>query len=169
MNDAAPLILTIFLILAASIVFIWALHFRFKRRQLLHQERLAALEKGIDLPALSDLSERPQAPWSPRVYLLRGLMWLFSGIAISVFVLGAALSTQGIEGPEERMWRTRRLKDLGATEEQAKAMVAEGPQGHRGLPASLALFGLIPISVGAAYLVFYSSERKQLPQPEERA
>lgn len=55
---------------------------RTQKTELRHRERLAALEKGIELPP--DPEPEPRRPR----YLLRGLVWLFTGIAIFVF-LGA--------------------------------------------------------------------------------
>ncbi len=165
-HDIVPLVLMLALVLASTTVFIWALQLRYKRRELLHRERLAALEKGMDLPALADAAERPQAPWSPRRYLLRGLMWAFSGLALSIFVLGVALATHGTESLEERVYRLQRLKSTGVSEEQLKTLAAQLPRERRGTPASMALFGLIPIAVGAAYLVVYYAERKELAPRE---
>jgi len=42
-----------------------SLNYRFRARELDHKERLAAIEKGVDLPA------RETAPWTPRTYLLQ--------------------------------------------------------------------------------------------------
>src|SRR5215472_10778407 len=64
-----------------------ALFFRHRTQQLEHQERMAALEKGTVLPP----RQEPK-PWSPRVYLLRGLIWTLAGGALTVALLGAALS-----------------------------------------------------------------------------
>jgi len=58
-----------------------------KRRrfyELHHQERLAAIEKGIDLPPLP-LEFSGGAPSCPR-YFLKGLVWFLIGIAIVLAV-----------------------------------------------------------------------------------
>lgn len=161
-QEFIPFFLLVLLMLAATMTFIWALQLRYKRRELLHKERVAALEKGMDLPSLGEVADKAHAPWSPRQYLLRGLMWLFTGIAVSVFVLGVSLSTQRPESPETRLWRIQRMREMGASEEQLKTLGAEGSR-NEGMPAAVALFGLIPMAVGAAYLVVYNTERKQLP------
>jgi hypothetical protein len=55
---------------------------------LYHQERMAALEKGVDLPPLPEslLSGEGPAfrPYHPRRHLLKGLVWLFTGIGLGV-------------------------------------------------------------------------------------
>jgi hypothetical protein len=64
-----------------------------KRREtfaLYHQERMAALDKGVELPPLPDFlftdDSRPPRTYNPRRHLFKGLVWLFSGLG-----LGAAL------------------------------------------------------------------------------
>ena len=82
MNAFLPFFLLLFL------VGLWAFgqFFRYRRRALLHKERLLAMEKGIDLPV--DPALTPGLP--PQVCLLRGLLWLFAGIAWIVCLLGIA-------------------------------------------------------------------------------
>jgi hypothetical protein len=156
--------LFLLLILALVALFIWSLQLRYKRRELLHRERLAALEKGVDLPALTDAAE---APWTPRVYLLRGLMWLLSGIAIGIFLVGASFAARRVERPDEQMWRVQGMKHtLGLSDEQVKALLTEAPRERDGLPVPIALFGLIPAAIGAAYLVVYRVERKGAQPPQ---
>ncbi|HYG33601.1 MAG TPA: DUF6249 domain-containing protein [Clostridia bacterium] len=85
-----PIIAIILGILLAMMV----IYLGYRRRKevfaLYHTERMAALEKGVELPPLPDalLSEdgRPFFPYTPRRHLLRGLVWLFAGLG-----LGAAL------------------------------------------------------------------------------
>jgi hypothetical protein len=61
----------------------FALQFRHKGQALRHAERMAALEKGMEIP--------PDPPSSrvlgPKAYLLRGLIWLFVGMGISIFFI----------------------------------------------------------------------------------
>jgi hypothetical protein len=61
-----------------------------KRRQafaLYHQERMAALEKGVDLPPLPDaLITEDARPKNPRRLLLTGMVWLFVGIGLIIAV-----------------------------------------------------------------------------------
>lgn len=61
-----------------------------QRADLRHRERLAAMEKGVELPPeLEDPVERPR-------YLLKGLVWSFIGIS-AYFALNA------LAGSEESM------------------------------------------------------------------
>jgi len=64
--------------------------FRHRRRELQHKERLAAIEKARRCRADR---YRQRAPWTPRVYLLRGMMWLFSGIGLTLFLAGISATT----------------------------------------------------------------------------
>ena len=53
---------------------------------LYHQERMQAIDKGIDLPPLPEafFSEdgKPPRPYAPHRQLLIGLIWLFTGLAL---------------------------------------------------------------------------------------
>ena len=65
-----------------ALIVIWAiafvaLYFRNRTRQLRNTERLAAIEKGIDLP--------PEPGLGRNAYLLRGLIWLAVGIGTVIF------------------------------------------------------------------------------------
>ena len=65
-----------------------------KRRkvyELHHKERLAAIDKGIELPPLP-LELFGAGPKGRPRYLLRGLVWLFVGLGIMVTLLGAGRS-----------------------------------------------------------------------------
>jgi Domain of unknown function (DUF6249) len=133
-----------------------ALYLRFRARELQHKERLAALEKGTPLP---DLYDEPQSPRSPtRIYLLRGMMWLFSGIAIVAFLSAIASFSRQPPRLESRLYRAQDLKKLGATDEQIRA--AEEEPSRDGIPEGVALLGLVPIGIGLAYLIFYRVEKK---------
>jgi preprotein translocase subunit YajC len=79
---------------AASVLVVYfLLQFRTRTRQFRHQERVAALEKGIELP--------PEPPPGPNAYLLRGLIWLSVGIGLSIFFLAlfAAEKDRDLLGP----------------------------------------------------------------------
>ena len=87
-----------------------------RRRELYtlhHQERMAAIDKGIDVPPLPEglLSEEPR-PVSPRRILLKGLIWALGGSCLTA----ALYVNDGIDA---------------------------------------ALFGLITVAVGVAYLVYF--------------
>lgn len=56
---------------------------RHQRRELVHRERLAALEKGITLPPLE--VETRRSAWNvQRTLLLAGLVWISLGLGIFV-------------------------------------------------------------------------------------
>lgn len=89
MTDTLAMLIPIFAILAVAAVLIVGLTLRAKRRELLHKERLAAIEKGIEIPqALLAESEAV----GPNACLLRGLIWLFTGAAIVLFFLAIWLA-----------------------------------------------------------------------------
>src|SRR5690242_18376366 len=87
-GDTPVVIIMVMLIGAVAAILIVGLTLRYRRRELQHKERLAAMEKGAPLPALTDFEQR--APWTPRMYLLRGLMWLFGGIGLTLFLLAVS-------------------------------------------------------------------------------
>ncbi|HAM70423.1 MAG TPA: hypothetical protein DCM86_02140 [Verrucomicrobiales bacterium] len=97
---------------------------RYRRQRamfaLYHEERMAAIDKGVELPPLPEdfFSDdwRSSGPRSPHRTLLAGLVCLFAGVGLS-----AALYYNVHRNP------------------------------------SVALFGLIPIGLGVAYLVYYAA------------
>ena len=94
---------------------------------LYHQERMAAIEKGVECPPWPDrlLADDATSPSPPR-HLLKGLVWLFIGLAVTVAVYATF--------------------DL-----------------------SHALFGLIPIGIGLAHLIYYFVEGRKEAEAAERA
>jgi hypothetical protein len=110
-----------------------AIYLSYRKRKemfaLYHQERMAAIEKGVDLPSLPEAmltdDGRPFRPYHPRRHLLRGLAWLFVG-------LGGGVAT----------WATAGL--------------------------DWALFGLVPVGIGLAHLIYYFVEGKKEAQAIER-
>ncbi len=108
-------VLVIFGSVTSLIAYALSLSVRYRRRVLQNQERMAALEKGTPLP---ELIEEQMTPWSGRIYLLRGMMWLFSGIAMVVFLSALAGYSRQTPNMERRLERTQDLKRLGATDGQ---------------------------------------------------
>jgi hypothetical protein len=144
--------ITGFIVTGAVIIFF--LYNRFNRRELEHKEKLAALEKGVDLPVVSS------APWTPRTYLLHGMIWLFAGIA-SLVALSAVASTSRRQYPAEMTVRAAtEAREHGATPEEIQ-MILRGRE-EEGLPIGVGALGLIPIAVGLAYLLFYRVESRKL-------
>jgi hypothetical protein len=84
-------IVAIVLGLGMGMLSLW-LDFRKKRElfQLHHAERMAAIEKGIDLPPLPPefFADQKRVDRGPTVYFRRGIMWLLIGIAVTVALWG---------------------------------------------------------------------------------
>ena len=85
------------IVAVALIVFVgfrqWLQH---QRRVMLHRERLAAAEKGVDLPAVQQEAQR--SSWNvERILLLAGLSWISVGvgasIVLSALVFGAKVGS----------------------------------------------------------------------------
>jgi Domain of unknown function (DUF6249) len=165
-SDTTEVVVILVAIAAAVGTLLWSLTLRYRRRELQHKERMAALEKGAPLPALTDVER--QAPWTPRVYLLRGLMWLFSGIGLALFLAAVSTTSQRPKSMEYKVALAQRLKDMGATEEQIRqAMNDRTPS--EGPPVGFALIGMVPIGIGLAYLIFYAVEGRKMVTLVERA
>jgi len=114
-------IIAIFMSLLIPIVFA-IVDYR-RRRDLVeatHKERMAAIERGMELPPMPEALFQSMKPARRSSYLLPGLIWLFVGIG-----LFTALSA--VAGDEVRY------------------------------------FGLIPIGVGLAFLIYYFVEGRKLP------
>lgn len=153
--QAWQMILIDSILFALLVLTLCLLALRHKSQQMLHEERLAALEKGADLPK----PEAP-APWSPRVYLLRGLIWTFGGVALIVCLLGLAVSSEGSEAADTMAWRAKSVSEtLDIPMDQARRIVEKDSIAHaRGVPVTIAFLGMIPLAVGLAYLVYYHSD-----------
>ena len=77
MNDRTFVLLVAVLVLYAGFQQ-WIRH---QRRVMSHRERLAAIEKGIELPPVEH--EGSRAAWNTeRLLLLAGLIWISLGIAV---------------------------------------------------------------------------------------
>src|SRR5260370_36513266 len=75
------------------------------RRTMIHRERLAAIEKGIDLPPLEQ--EVRRSSWSvQRLLLLAGLVWisLGTGVFVTLSALLAHPTPATREIPEGIQW-----------------------------------------------------------------
>jgi hypothetical protein len=139
--------------LAVVGLFVYGLYLRFRRRELQHKERMAAIEKGVALPDLTDIEA------GPRVYLLRGMIWVLSGIALSIFLLVASATTRFPKSVEQRVREANNIARLGGTAEQIQQ--AENDTGYQDrLPYAVSLIGLVPIGVGVAYLIFHRVETR---------
>ena len=81
-------IIAIVLGVAVAIVYITAAHRQsMQRAELRHRERLAAIEKGLEVPV--DAVEPTPSPLRRPRFLLRGLVLTFVGIALTVALRNA--------------------------------------------------------------------------------
>jgi hypothetical protein len=145
------------IVVLATILIVAAMVSRYKQRELQHRERMAAVEKGVALPAES--VTQPE-PFHPRTYLLRGLMWLFIGIAISISFAGLAMLAQHQEPAWVRVDEATHAKERGASD--AEVVQIMNDKHNDGPNPGIGLIGLIPIGVGLAYLITYRSERSRV-------
>src|SRR5215470_9592071 len=78
---------------------------RHKRRVLIHQERLAAIEKGVDLPPLEQ--ETKLRSWNvQRTLMLAGLIWISVGVCAYVTLSAIVTSPKNanLEIPPGIQW-----------------------------------------------------------------
>jgi len=75
-----PIIFIVLGLATATVAIVAGHRQRMQRVELRHRERLAAIEKGLEIPPDPSEAEPPQLR-RPR-YLLRGLIWLFVGIGV---------------------------------------------------------------------------------------
>ncbi len=69
-----------------------------RRREMIHRERLAAIEKGLPLPPEEPAGMDGSTP-GPRNYLLRGLVWLFLGAGLFTAVLLTSMFAEPDDRP----------------------------------------------------------------------
>ena len=88
------------LVIVALIAYMGFRHWlRHHRRVMIHRERLAAVEKGIELPPLEQEVQRSN--WNvQRILLFAGLCWISLGVAASV-VLTAVMQHQNSALPDK--------------------------------------------------------------------
>ncbi len=156
-GDFVPLAVFCVLILAAAATMAVAMYLRYKKREFQHRERMAALEKGVALPPVEDVPSHPR-DWTPRAMLLRGMMWLFSGLSISAFLFVLSLTARNEVPASVRVFEANQAKARGASDVEVSLIMND--KDRRGIPQGLALLGLIPAGVGLAYLITYRAERK---------
>jgi len=126
------IIISVILATAATYIFqMWARH---QRRMMIHRERLAAIEKGIELPPLEQ--EIQKRSWNvQRLLLLAGLVWISLGIA--AFPLLYRLGGQSILPPWD-------------------------PFGPRfDIPVGLDWIGVVLIGIGVSHIVTYAVGRRR--------
>lgn len=123
-------IMAIVMGIGTAMLAMW-LDYRKKREifQLHHSERMAAIEKGVDLPALPPefFADYRRESRAPARYLRSGLMWLLVGVAVTVALYETRLS--------ELSWS----------------------------------WGLVPMAVGIANVLFYAFARRSEAPRQPRA
>ena len=144
-------------ILAVTGLVAYFMTLRFRRREMQHREWMAALEKGVPLPALNGLET---SMGSSRAYLLKGLVWLACGATLILF-LSVWTSTGQPPSIETKVREAGQLRELGYTDQQIRGMVAPTMRARPIFPIGLSLIGLVPAGIGAAYLVFYRIETRR--------
>lgn len=78
---------------------------RHKRRALIHQERLAAIERGVELPPLDQ--ETKHRAWNvQRTLLLAGLIWVSLGVCafVTLSAVIASPANAALEIPAGIQW-----------------------------------------------------------------
>jgi peptidoglycan/LPS O-acetylase OafA/YrhL len=87
MGNIVALLIPIVAIVMALSIPLWVVYWEYRKRKdtfaLLHQERMAAIEKGVEPPPLpAGFLNGDAKTTSPRRYLLKGLVWTFIGLAV---------------------------------------------------------------------------------------
>ena len=156
MRNTAPFFVFLLLLISILTVIIVQLILRHRDQQMLHRERMAALEKGVDVPLAAPLRV------SPRLHLLRGLMWTFASLGLVIFLLGMTWATEKPTYNLNITYNAHELEKLGVPQQEARKLAEQDAKARaQGMPEGYALFGLIPMGVGIAYLVFYYSEESR--------
>jgi hypothetical protein len=157
MRDDTFFALTVgFAIVAITGLVAYFMTLRFRRRELQHKEWMAAIEKGVPLPALDALET---SMGGSRAYLLKGLVWLACGVTLMLF-LSVWTSTGQPPSVETKVREAQQLRELGYTDQQILGLTAA--QNARPIfPIGLSLIGLVPAGIGVAYLVFHRLESRR--------
>jgi hypothetical protein len=153
----------IFAVAGVAVVVCVGLYYRHLKAELVHKERMTAMEKGVQMPVL-ELAQPPRDPISR--YLLAGMIWLFGGAGLSVFLFALTITLPHPKGltPQERDAKIEALRNLGASNAELRRVLFE--RDNETHPIGAGTVGFIPMGVGLAYLIFYNVERKrQPPQP----
>jgi hypothetical protein len=117
---------------------------RQQRRLIVHRERMAALEKGIELPAPAP--DGQQSSWNvQRILLLAGLCWIAVGLATFAILSELIANAPPLPPPEVQIDRSR-IPDVSY------------------IPKGLHVLGLLPMGLGVAHLIVYFVEKRKLPE-----
>lgn len=141
-------VIVVTLILAAAATYIFQMWARHQRRLMIHRERLAAIEKGVDLPPVEQEVQR--RGWNvQRLLLLAGLVWVSLGVA--VFPLLKGLGGQSFRIP----W------GYDNTGNPLWPMVQ--------VPSGLEWIGAALIGIGASHLITYIVGRQREREESRRS
>ncbi|HTP90038.1 MAG TPA: hypothetical protein VMJ34_23995 [Bryobacteraceae bacterium] len=147
-----------FLILVVVVMVGFTMAARFKHRELAHRERMAAIEKGVAVPGLGEGAGQ-NASLPPRTLLLRGLVWMFSGIAAVVALAGISALDTYQDPAWVRVDHANAARAAGASNAEIQQIMNDR---HSGGPnPGIALLGFVPIGVGAAYLITWRAAKKE--------
>lgn len=128
----------------AYILQIWV---RYQRRLMIHRERLAAIEKGLELPPVEQ--EIRRTSWNvQRLLLLAGLIWISLGVG--VFPLLIRLGGQSITIP----WGY----------DQAGPVWAKVP-----VPMGLEWIGLAIVGIGVSHIITFAVGRRREREESRRS
>jgi hypothetical protein len=116
---------------------------------------------GVRTRLITKARNRGGAPWTPRTYLLHGMIWLFVGIASLVALSAVAVTSRRPISWEARLAAVNDARFRGATPEELQILL-NSLREEDGIPIGLGFLGFIPIGVGLAYLIFYKVESKKL-------
>lgn len=96
----------IVLALAAAFVGFFYVKYAERRRrlELVHQERLAAMDKGIPLPELPIDPPAGERPPDPKATLLHGIVWLALGVGAMATLLVVPMNVQIAGVRPEPLW-----------------------------------------------------------------
>jgi len=81
MQRGTPVVIITVVVVALLAAYLFQLWVRHQRRLMIHRERLAAIEKGVEPPALEQEIQRGSSNVQ-RLLLLAGLCWISVGVAL---------------------------------------------------------------------------------------
>lgn len=126
-----------------GIAYVFQIWVRYQRRLMIHRERLAAIEKGTELPPLEQEIQR--SSWNvQRLLLLAGMVWISIGVA--AFPLLSSLGGQAVKIPWGRV---------------AGAVVQ--------IPIGLEWFAVALIGIGVSHLITYAIGRQREREESRRS
>ena len=135
-----PIVLMFAIIVTVTVAHVFQLWIRHQRRVMVHRERLAAIDKGVELPPLEQEIQR--RGWNvQRLLLLAGLIWISIGIA--AFPLLHGLAGQSVHLP----W--------GYTHD-GNRFFTDLP-----IPYGMQWLALAPIGIGLSHVIVYFVGRQK--------